>query len=366
MEEKNTPNAAWDELIDELGVEADSQALERHQPESTELSSASVSQGSDAPPDPPQSQPSDWNALASSLGVEVPQEAAASTSQPEPSEPDEVCESVDESDAQNDVEELPSLPSEIDRAMDESDWDDDSEEISQDEDSSDSESGISGEAARSAFDALFSEATSEWEISTNDARSLDTPLEIQLSEDDAADQGIFDSDVVEEEEKEERPKRRRSRRRGRRGRGRKTSESETTESESQEEADSTASETSESAEQQDRGDGSTESEEEKPRRRRPRRRRSRKSAEDQGPHMDDSEGDREDAESVLVHQNGADSDESDISEPRSRGRSRHRNLPTWSEAIGGIVDSNLQQRKNSPNKSGASRGRGRGRGRKKN
>ena len=46
---------------------------------------------------------------------------------------------------------------------------------------------------------------------------------------------------------------------------------------------------------------------------------------------------------------------------RPTRRQRHRNIPTWSEAIGMIVDSNLEQRAKSPAKQQSSRGRG-GRG----
>ena len=63
-----------------------------------------------------------------------------------------------------------------------------------------------------------------------------------------------------------------------------------------------------------------------------------------------------------------DSDELAASENGSKGprrRAAHRNLPTWTEAIGCIVDSNIEQRSKAPAKQ-SSRGRGRGRGRRKN
>ena len=71
MDEKN-PESAWDELVDDLGVEADPASAERHQPQSADLPSASRPEA-----DVPKPQPSDWNALAGSLGLEVTQPAAS-------------------------------------------------------------------------------------------------------------------------------------------------------------------------------------------------------------------------------------------------------------------------------------------------
>ena len=87
MDEKK-PESAWDDLVEELGVDADPDAAERHQPQPTDLPSASQSLDPDKSIDVPKSQPSDWNALAGSLGLEVPppadsaQEPATSAQEP--------------------------------------------------------------------------------------------------------------------------------------------------------------------------------------------------------------------------------------------------------------------------------------------
>jgi hypothetical protein len=63
------------------------------------------------------------------------------------------------------------------------------------------------------------------------------------------------------------------------------------------------------------------------------------------------------------------SEEHEISNTRSAKRPSHRNIPSWEEAMGMIVDSNIESRKKSPtpsSRSGSSRSRGRsGRRRKK-
>ncbi|MCG8584994.1 MAG: hypothetical protein MI757_09810, partial [Pirellulales bacterium] len=66
---------------------------------------------------------------------------------------------------------------------------------------------------------------------------------------------------------------------------------------------------------------------------------------------------RHDQEDAVV-----DEDDGDVEPQASEGsdRPKHRNIPTWPEAIGMIVDSNLESRSKSPS---AERGRGRGRGR---
>lgn len=362
MDEKK-PESPWDELVEDLGVEADPASTERRQPKPTELPSISREKHIE----PPKSKPGDWNALAGSLGLEVPAaepvlESAAVRDKPQASgpvasepeveaqsEPDFV-EVVQETESEP-FDELPELRSEFDKELVEATGDSDLEE---------EESGISGEAARDAFDALFAEATSDWEMPSSAGNILDTPLEFSHpSEAPSAESSEFDSDIAEEEKDEEnkedqaekRPKRRRPRRRRGRG-GRKT------ETESEDIAAETDDVESAPAVEEDAAEPR-----EKPRRRRSRRRGRRKESE--GGAEVTAESDSLDAPAVDDSELDGEDDEFDQRQS-SRQRASHRNLPTWSEAIGGIVDGNLQQRSKSPSKPTSSRSRGRGgKGRRK-
>lgn len=372
MDEKK-PVSAWDDLVEELGVEADPHALERRQPKPTDLPSVSRSSTPDKPPQAPKAKPGDWNALAGSLGVEVPPPAAV----PKGRDPDEELEAAQEKQGEP-VDELPELRSEFDKALVESTGDSDLE------DASDLEGGMSGEAARTAFDALFAETASEWALPTSAGNVLDTPLEFsQFTEEGAASDEI-DSDIAEEEPTTGRPKRRRPRRR-RRGRGGRSGEVDKAKDEQQVSDDGELDEVDEE-DREESTDAET-SKDEKPRRRRPRRRKRRGEGEERvrrekAPLAEDEDEDADEVEddAASVQQNGPfdldDDDEDDEDEDivdngaddsgSSRQRANHRNLPTWSDAIGVIVDANLQQRSKSPSKPSSPRGRGRGgRGRKR-
>jgi len=386
MDEKK-PESAWDELVEELGVETEPAAAERHQPRPTDLPSASQSLDPDSPDSPvsaPKSQPSDWNALAGSLGLEVPppadsaEEPASSAqksgpkqdkppaSQPIAREPEvESVEALQDTESEL-LDELPELRSEFDKELVDATGDSDLEDAVR-EDAKDSSTGMSGETARDAFDALFAEATSDWELPSNADSILDTPLEFsRSSEEPSVKTPEVDSEIAEEETTE-RPKRHRSRRR-RRGRGGRSAEAEpaeaATEAEDAEPAAPTAEDATVEQGQQESADA-----EAKPRRRRSRRR-GRRSSGETGEGGAEATVERDSPDSPDSLQSGElgleDEDDESDEQPSSRQLANHRNLPTWAEAIGGIVDANLEQRSKSPNKSTTTRGRGRGgKGRRK-
>jgi len=365
MDEKK-PESAWDELVEELGVEADPAAAERHQPRPTDLPSASRSLVPDRPISAPKSQPGDWNALAGSLGLEVPPPAdSAQDIEPEQDKPPanepiarepevESVKSAPDTESES-FDELPELRSEFDKELVEATGDD------VQEDGEDSSTGLSSEAARDAFDSLFTEATSDWELPSNADSILDTPLEFSRSlEEPTVETPESDSETAEEETTE-RPKRRRSRRR-RRGRGGRSAEAKpdeaATEAEDAEPATPTAEDAADEQRQQESAASSAVGAEAKPRRPRSRRRGRRGNGE--GGAEATVERDSLQEDELGLNDEDDESDEQQL----SRQRASHRNLPTWSEAIGGIVDANLEVRSKSPSKSTSSRGRG-GKGRRK-
>lgn len=376
--ENDKQDSIWENLADELGVEADAEAAERKQPEPVDLPSASKQDQSGETPEQPESSPSDWNALAESLGLEVPPqeepepEPVAAASEPDP-ESFTVTSAADDTEVDEDeedeadfaegigFEELPELTSE------ENLLEDDFSAVEEDAETDDVEqadSGMSGEAARDAFEALFAEGASDWELPQADPSIFDTPLEFkaEVEEDDSSDvEEKSEADEAEalstdeDEEAAERPKRRRRRRRGRRGRG--EGKSETGE---EQETDDSEDAVSEATSEEDTDD--EDSERERPKRRR--RRRGRRGSRAERSESDDqtAEGESDDFEDddvedqLLASENGS---------KGTRRRAAHRNLPTWTEAIGCIVDANIEQRSKAPAKQ-SSRGRGRGRGRRKN
>jgi hypothetical protein len=380
MDEKK-PESAWDELVEDLGVDADPASTERHQPQSAELPSAVRS--TDVAP--PKSQPSDWNALAGSLGLEAtaPSPAAhqSEPQQSEPSAPEPVAderaaeeESVEATqDSSNEsLDDLPELRSEFDKELIEDTGDSEPQDSQETEDPN---IGISGEEARTAFDSLFSESTTNWGLPSSADNILDTPLEFSHSEEEpAAETSEAESETTDQEttdqETTERPKRRRSRRR--RGRGGRKAEAKTQEESTQGEA-ADANELDVTVEPSDQESSKSEDgKDEKPRRRRSRRRGRRKKSETSEETPVDRSSPEEPPKAELYtgddqdDQDDQDDDDDDSDEgPSTRQRGGHRNLPTWSEAIGGIVDSNLESRSKSPSKPSSSRGRDRGRGRRK-
>jgi hypothetical protein len=80
---------------------------------------------------------------------------------------------------------------------------------------------------------------------------------------------------------------------------------------------------------------------------------------------DEDADDEDDDESVAsVSMAGDEGDDDD--EEGGAVRSSHKNIPTWADAIGVLVETNMQSRKNSPQRPSSGRergGRGRGRGR---
>ena len=202
------------------------------------------------------------------------------------------------------------------------------------------------EAARNAFDALF--------IADGSAVALPAfePTSEEAVEDSLKSEGLEerkrepDASGASEEDP---PKRKRSRRR-RRGRGgRKTEKDQTTGEQVSAGSDELNEEKSDKPEEVvSARDG-----EEKPRRRRPRRR-SRKSEPADHPARNGESRDLDTEEDEL----------SDEQTTGSRGRG-HRNLPTWTEAVGVIVDANIELHEKTPNKSSSPRGRGRGGRRRK-
>ncbi len=410
--DENEKSNSWDELIHDLGAQPDESAFERKQPEAQEIPPTLDWEEAEQMAEPGPN-PSDWGGLAASLGIEVEDEPepevdtpaaeavsedtpkldtpasdeaaveseeveleSKSEAEEEPDAPtsaesaepgpfggflaeqeetaeDEVAEG-DTADAEvagaelaaedSEPDELPHLPSKMEEALSDTAWDVDAGEANA-EDDADGQ-GISGEAARSAFDALFSDGASAW-----GSAFLDKPKRDNLP---AADESRFgdDSELTsradaldatsgdepdQSEEEEDRPKRKRARRRRRGGRGRKSADLEA--------SNETASDADEKKAEELAEDGDS------PRPKRRRRRRSRGSA-DGGDGQSAAEDQLEEAVT------GEDNDEGE--NPR-RGRQRHRNIPTWSEAIGMIVDSNLEERAKSPSKPQSSRG-GRGRG----
>lgn len=346
--DENKPASPWDELVDVLGVEADASALERRQPKSELPTTRSAD--SEKPRQAPKSKPGDWSALAGSLGLEI-------TAEEEPTAVDD---------------ELPELRSEFDKALVESTGDSELE---------DEVSGISGEAARSAFDALFADTASEWALPTSAGNVLDTPLE--FTEEGAAVEE-FDSELAEEAPASERPKRRRGRRRRGRGRGGRDErpaeggaprESARRSNVDDDEHDEDDVSVDESAEQESSDD--EESREDRPRRRRSRRRgRGRGGKDDRAPvaktasadrdsediEDDDDDDDSAEQQGGLFDLGGDEDDDSDGGESGGQ-RANHRNLPTWSEALSVIIESNMAQRSKSPSRPSGGGGGGRGRGR---
>ncbi len=417
MDDKQAKNS-WDDLLQDLGAKPDESAFERHQAPAQEIPPTVEWSEAEEADSETEASPGDWVSLAESLGLEVDEppepveepvvakdeppivaevkeadvkepvaeeavEKVVETDEPfggftapekssfvveedeeeedteEYSEDDDVDDyddeeaSYDDEEASTSDDELPPLPSPMDQALSETAWDDESEDEKSEaaaDDDSDS-SGISGEAARSAFDALFSDGASGWgsaflqkskkENSPRAAKRelVDDTVDAELSESlDATTDGG-------DEEETERPKRKRSRRRRRGGRGRKSAAQQT--------ADGEATEEQSSADQEELSEeDSTEEKKRRPRRRRSGQRSRPVEASD---------------ESTLDEQSLDDTEEAATDRPRSAGRGRqlHRNLPTWSDAIGMIVDANLEQRAKSPSKPQSSRGGRGGRGRRR-
>ena len=370
MSEEKAEKSTWDELVGELGVNVTDEALERRQPPPKELPTHRRGKVEET-----QAVTSDWEGLASSLGIEVPaiseqlpvkkpveQPPAKkpAASRPEKSAP---VETHDEPELR--VEE-PKI--EIDVEIQRVDSSEFIEEIDGEEESIETPT-ITGEAARSAFDALFAADAASWGSAFVSARSnVESSFLFTEGEEAVFAEDISDDSAEEEEEEGDPKKGRRRRRRGGRGRGRSKSgagsENENNlDPDREEQAESAGEETADS-------DSESPTESTAPEKRR-RRRRSR----GRGRSKDDKELTSEEEDSRVKQQvashMGDEEDDDDLEEdllddddsPSTAGsRPSHRNLPTWDEAIGVIVDTNLAQRSKSPARqsSGSSRGRGHG------
>ncbi len=358
----NESKSGWDTLVQDLGADPLPEASRRHQPASTEAPPKSNPDESAKSRATPQPAPSDWGGLADSLGIEVAEpELPAEKSRTE-SPIESTGSSTKSFEAQDDrsadgdtdtVDELPPLLSEIDQAMSESAWENDDEA---DGDEEGDESGISGEVARDAFEALFSTDSVETDAPISDRQTDQMSLEFPES-------SQSESEIAQEGE--DRPKKRRPRRR-RRGSGQSSDAQARANDQTPGEEPSSSGEDLEGEGLEERVDQDRD-QDEKPRRRRSRRRPSRADSDDAlaTPNESDSTSALNDDADDSDDDDADDADDDDADsteEPRTAAKTRagHRNLPTWSEAIGVIVDANLQQRNKTPSKPSSPRGRGRG------
>jgi ribonuclease E len=488
--DENKPASSWDDLLKEIGANPVSDAAERRRP--------AIENTFDPPPvakvAPPKPKPGNWNALASDLGIEVPPEPAtpAKAERPAPSAKAErpagpgaiestfagiePIESEFEDVVEDEIADIDFSDGDGDEALyddegEDSDDDDDGDyeeaedddEPLGDDDDSLPPSALSGEAARSAFEALFqagsftgnppprapqpprgrsapprdddddifgeSERPARAPREPRQERPSSPPREPRRGAESrnsesrsSASRGgeSRDSRGAEARGGEDRPRRgesrrpaepvedreateggseegrpRRRRRRGGRGRGASRSGPG---SERPEAAPVDAGDDWQQTDDDDRdlndvvgddessqGEGEVTADRgERPRRRRSRRGRGRSGAgsteegrEPRGPAKPTEsraptrngrparppvESDDDDDDEGMMPIAGENDDDDDDSE---LGRSSHKSIPSWSEAIGVMVDVNMQGRKSSPQRPssrGGSGGRGRGRG----
>ncbi len=358
MSEENKELSTWDQLVGELGVNVTDDALERRQPAPKELPSrrrGMIDREETA------ACPSDWEGLASSLGIEVPRVVE----QPPIKEPDEgQVKKVSARESDSVTVETEEVQAEIKVESERVDSSEFIEQIDDNKDEAAESPRMTGEAARSAFDALFAADAASWGSAFVSPRT-NVESSFLFSE---GEEAVFADEIPDDSiEEEEEPKRgRRRRRRGGRGRGRGKTDA------------GAAGEGIEDAEIKEPADPSSEepaeadlSEETAPPEKCRRRRRSRgRSRQKDSQELSADEEDSRIKKHVATHVGDDEDDEEDDShadddgESSSTGGSRttHRNLPTWDEAIGVIVDTNLAQRSKSPAKqsTGSSRGRSRG------
>ncbi|TWU21284.1 hypothetical protein [Bythopirellula polymerisocia] len=373
MSEENKEKSTWDELVGELGVNVTDDALERRQPAPKELPTRRREKGDKV--EESQANPSDWESLASSLGIEVPPLAEQPPVE-KPVAPPKVAPPKPDT-SRSEKTASPEPRAESKRSVKEStvEIEAESERVDSSEfvEQTDEEEGdkselprISGEAARSAFDALFAADAASWGSAFVSPRT-NVESSFLFTE---GEEAVFTEDIpdgaVEEGDEEEEPKRgRRRRRRGGRGRGRSgakaADEGESDETKESENLDESIGEESTDPE-------SEEAPEKRRRRRRSRGRSRKKDDQDLSSEEEDSQIKKHVASHVSDDDEEDDDEDDEVSYDDDEnssargGRSSHRNLPTWDEAIGGIVDSNLAQRSKSPANSGSSSSRGRSRG----
>jgi hypothetical protein len=389
MDEKK-PASSWDDLLKQIGAAPPPDALERKRP--------AIETTFEPPPEVDVSavkpKPGDWNALASELGVEVREEPARKTeerAQPGPSS--KSLEAI--------LAEIEPLESSFETFVEEeiSDVEFEGEEGEAEEEEAfptapspkaTDPNALSGEAARSAFEALF-EAGSfaalpplkkpapreperkrqgpQWR-EPEEATQAAPDEEIKFEEIDEFGNVVSGETEELEEGEERRPRRRRRRRRGR---GREAARGEVGEERQPrrqepdefEEDRAAPREAEEEGAEEEEGEVEAIGEEgERPARRRRRRRRGGRARDAEEPVASraDANGEslqaEEDEEEELeaAHAGGReDEDEGDESV-----RDSHKNIPTWSEAISVMVETNLQSRKTSPSRPSGARERGRG------
>lgn len=357
---ENEKKTLWDSLVETLGVQPDPEAFERHQPPPTELPKVSEEQIQHAP----KAAPSDWNALASDLGVspsepaDRPSGKAAADEASRPAEAAEISEEPFESvpDIPGNSEEQAEFEAVVEDALDQVDEVDEEipaedqartedlasqpatesaieSETSDAQTEQDESGGMSPEKARSAFDALFSPESRAWGSAMREPGPEENPFGFEVKpsslaeEEPSPEEATLDAELadvelteIDDEEAAPPPEKRKKSRRGRRGgKGRKKAKR--------------------------RGESDSET-----------------PASGEDDLLEDST-DKED-DFTLESEDDAADDGSSKRRSGSRSRPAHRNIPPWSEAIGIIVQSNLDQRSSQSKGSSSSKGRG-GRGGKR-
>lgn len=421
-ENEKTEPSPWDSLIGELGVDVSPEALERKQPAAQPLPTL-VHERKQVAPEP--AAPSDWAGLASSLGLEVPLEeappakerpivkeepTARRTEKPRQESPREGRSprqrderprgEADREDrgrggrqrrgrggekrSQSDRDRGPRReePAEVEDEIlfeevieeakvpvdFESESDDAGAAMTEQTVEEKEKPRISGEAARSAFDALFSADSVNWGSAFVSPRTnvessfLFTEGEEAVFAEDIPDKTDLEGEEDELEDPEKLTRRRRRGGRGR-GRGRRQESPEAQAEESEEGSDVAGEELSDELSHKFEPSERSEEDDERSDRRRRRRPRGR------GRKPDGAEASLEDDPNVrrriAAHVDGGDTDDDDDEDEvdgSEEGRSGHRNLPTWNDAIGVIVESNLSQRSKAPPRQQNSQRGGRGRG----
>ena len=343
----------WDALLENLGAQPAPDAFQSHQPPASELPSAAADRKKHV--EPPTSVRSDWGALAGELGLEQKSPDIKNTN----------------ADALNPQSKKTDKASEIDRAMEEQPQEEESIEApaAEAEAAKKKGFGISGDAARSAFDALFSAGAAAWGSAIRGESPFSKePRELTFSDelDATAEEPFADGESTEEDENAPTKRKRPRRRRG--GRGRRPAGENVPSDKPSDSLDAESVDDADLAGESSKSDEAAGSDDEKPRRRRPRRRsNARGSAEgtgSQGPDGTSDDSRADDKEQFLDTRLGDEGDSDDEDQVGEDGSSptSHRNLPTWSDAIGILVDSNLVLHSKSPGRSSSSRGQG-GRGR---
>ncbi len=390
----NKTTSGWDELAKELGSDPTPESFQRQSRDTEPLPAARESEESQSVPqkDVPQANPNDWTGLANTLGIPVEERIPIE----EPSAPE-----VSEGEAaKTEPESLASDSSALDGS------DIHFEDETTDEDASEEESSpadgpsiTSSDQAQSAFDALFLSGTAAAEACSKISSSDGTDAT------EGKDSGEDSDEDSGEAKKGRRPRRRRGRGRGRRNQGDQLEAAEDAVEEAAAAKDAVHSESdpfggflSPSATEQtgatenieeERSSGDAEESDDRKksqRRRRPRRRRGKgrgdaasdvenpvaapEDALDISADADDDSPDDDSPDDDFSDDDSPDDDENlNSAISRSGKRPSHRNIPTWQEAMGMIVDTNMEARKKTPTKAGQSsspRGRGRsGRPRKK-